>query len=62
MDYVIAIGFIFAMAGMIAAGIWQTKKRCEEERLNSQAIWALYKEVKRYNDKTFGEEQKKCNP
>lgn len=56
MDYIIAIGFIACMAGMIVVSIWNTKKQCEEERLNSQAIYALYKELKRYNDKTFGED------
>lgn len=56
MDYIIAIGFIVGMAGMIAASVWNTKKQCEEERLNSQVIYALYKEIKRHNDKTFGKE------
>lgn len=55
MDYIIAIGFIAGMAGMIAACIWQTKKNCKEQRMHSQVIYMLFKEVKRYNDKTFGE-------
>lgn len=55
-DYIIAIGFIVGMAGMIAVSIWQTKKHCKEQRMHSQAIYALHKELKRYNDKTFGED------
>jgi len=55
MDYIIAIGFIVGMAGMIVTSIWQTKKNCKEQRMRSQVIYMLFKEVKRYNDKTFGE-------
>lgn len=51
-DCIIGIGFIIAM---LAVGVWQTRKNCKEQRLNSQVIYALYKELRRYNDTTFGE-------
>ena len=54
-DCIIGIGFVITVAAMIAAGIWQTRKNCKEQRLNSQVIYALYKELRRYNDTTFGE-------
>ena len=53
-DCIIGIGFIIAMVAMLAVGVWQTRKNCKEQRLNSQIIYALYKELRRYNDKTFG--------
>ena len=51
------IGFIIAVVAMIATGIWQTRKNCNEQRLNSQVVYSLYKELKRYNDEIFGEEK-----
>ena len=54
-DCIIGIGFIIAMVAMLAVGVWQTRKNCKEQRLNSQVIYALYKELRRYNDTTFGE-------
>lgn len=57
MDCIIGIGFIIAVGAMIATGIWQTRKNCNEQRLNSQVVYSLYKELKRYNDEIFGEEK-----
>ena len=54
-DCIIGIGFIIAMVAMLAVGVWQTRTNCKEQRLNSQVIYALYKELRRYNDTTFGE-------
>lgn len=54
-DCIIGIGFIIAVVAMLAVGVWQTRKNCKEQRLNSQVIYALYKELRRYNDTTFGE-------
>lgn len=51
------IGFIIAVVAMIATSIWQTRKNCNEQRLNSQVVYSLYKELKRYNDEIFGEEK-----
>lgn len=61
MDYIIAIGFIIGIAGMIGASIWNTKKQCKDSLLHAQAVYLLYKELKRYNDKSFGEEESNCN-
>ena len=51
------IGFIIAVVAMIATSIWQTRKNCNEQRLNSHVFYSLYKVLKRYNDEIFGEEK-----
>lgn len=35
--------------------IWSNKLKANEQSKNSTCIYVLYKELKRYNDLTFGE-------
>lgn len=43
-----------SMANVILA-IWKTKLEAKKQSENSACIYALYKELERYNNNTFGE-------
>lgn len=55
-DNILAVALIMVFLGNIVASIWVTKMNCKEQRTRSVAIYFLYKEIKRHNNKTFGEE------
>lgn len=53
-DYIAVAILILVFLGNIVVMVWSTRVQCKERRIHSQAIYALYKELKRHNDRTFG--------
>lgn len=56
-DYIAAIILILVFLANIVVMVWSVKKQCKEQRIHSQMIYVLYKEIKRRDDKEFGEEE-----
>ena len=54
MDVALAVVFTVVFIINIACSVWSTKKNCKETRLKATAIYALYEQLKRYNDNVFG--------
>lgn len=56
-DYIAAIILILVFLTNIVVMVWSVKKQCKEQRIHLQMIYVLYKEIKRRDDKEFGEEE-----
>ncbi|WP_294955368.1 hypothetical protein [uncultured Eubacterium sp.] len=48
---IIELLFVVAFITYIAIYVWSTKRTCKSNELKTCAIWQLYKELERYNDK-----------
>ena len=54
MEVALAVLLILVFIINIVCSVWSTKKNCKETMLKTTAIYALYEQLKRYNDNTFG--------
>lgn len=50
-EYILFVFFIVLLVANIVVNVWSVKMNCNEQRLKSVAIYKLYLEIKKFNDR-----------